>query len=212
MSEVVVDTEKLAYGLERGIGHSDTIFSAAPIEFRLRCSPCGLVSSAINAYARRRDIPIQLMINSPNLAFDPEMQHVLPFLGEPSQELLVIDASFSLFLGYVGLGWGYETATGTKAFPPEKIIEFKLSERDIVIDWLTTVAVEFQKRNCRPKTDDGYDLGSGPLAIATPGVIKSVYSQIYGSQNYVPWTPPDYVLKHGETVSKYIPRSSITIS
>src|SRR5665213_1227896 len=108
MSEVLVDTEKLVYGLELGIGQSTTMFSALSPELMLRYSPCGLVSSAIVEYLKTQDIPVRQVISSPHLPFAPEVRHVIPLVGE-SENPRVVDASYSQFLGYVGISGAYET-------------------------------------------------------------------------------------------------------
>jgi hypothetical protein len=211
MTEVIVDTEKLAYGLEQGIGHSNTIWRSAPEADRLRLAPCGLVSSAIHNYLVEQDIASRQIIVRPNLSFDPEMEHVLPLIGEKDQDPLVVDASYSQFLGYVGLCLGYERAVGTKFFPDEKILSFNLSEKDMAINWLTKTAYEFRRINTHPRGEFSLDVGRGPLARASEKRIRQGYAQIYNPANFSPHTPPDRVIEDGNTVAKYIPQDTITV-
>lgn len=210
MSEVIVDTEKLAYGLERGIGYTDTIWASVPSENRLRLAPCGLVSSSIHNYSTQNDIPSQEVIVSADFGFDSG-EHVLPLLGETNQDRVAVDASYSQFLGYVGLSLGYEECANVKVFPPEKILKFKLSETDLILDWLTIVAYEFRKLNTHPKDEFGLDVGRGPLTRASAARIRQTFTQIWNPSNYKLWTPPERVQRHGKTVSRHIPKDAIVI-
>ena len=212
MANVLVDTEKLAYGLKRGIAETDTIYSAGPEEYMLRYTACGLVSSAIYQYCKREGIPSGFRISSPNLPFDSSMHHVVPIVGESGGDATVVDASYSQFLGYVGLHWGYETTSGAKAFPEEEIIDFRISETENMVDWLTSVAVQFQERNRRPCTEYGYDQGRGPLVIAERRVIKGVFNQIWNPANLKAWEPPERVLRDGQIVASRIDPGAITIT
>jgi hypothetical protein len=211
MSEVLVDDEKLAYGLRRGIGHTRTIFSALPSRYRLRGSPCGLVSSAIYQYLQQSDLPSKLVISSPGLSFDPDMQHVFPLVGEENEDATVVDASYSQFLGYVGLHFNYEQFGKTKAFPKEEVIHFKLSEISMVTQWLTSVATQFQRKNFHPQNVWGMDAGAGPLETASAAYIFDSYSKIWSTMHLEEWKPPHYVLEDGKIVAGYLPKGSISI-
>jgi len=211
MAEVTVDTQKLVFGLEKGIGRSGTIFSSSPTEWRLRYSPCGLVSSAIAEYLKKQGIPVRQVISTPNLAFDPEMQHVLPIVGESENDPVVIDASFSQFLGYVGISGGYEELSEERAFPDEKVIDFKLSEKDIMVNWLTAVATQFQSRNRRPRDEDNWSIGDGPLVVASASTIRQTYTKIWDPANFTPWESIPRVQRDGRAIAKYIPLRAITL-
>ncbi|OGL24746.1 hypothetical protein A3A68_01870 [Candidatus Saccharibacteria bacterium RIFCSPLOWO2_01_FULL_48_13] len=211
MPKLTVDTEKLAYGLERGIGHTNTIFATIPEKLRLRSSPCGLVSSAIVEYLKNEDFPARQVISSPKLPFSPEMQHVIPLVGEENDPV-VIDASFSQFLGYVGLTGAYVEATQAKAFPEEKILHFNLSEKEVVLNWLTSLAVQFQSQNRHPRDEFGRDLGQGPLSSASASRIKQSLSKIWDPSNFSEWPSIARVQKDGQTVAKYIPGNAISFS
>lgn len=213
MAEIVIDKEKLGHGLKRGIGKTDTIFADGPFDYRLRYTACGLVSSAIYQYCLSQDIPSTLMISAPNLAIEPNMQHVVPVLGEKQANGRVVDASFSQFLGYVGLSWGYERATGHQAFPQEEIIDFNFSEHQIMADWLAQIAADFVPTKVRPPAyyddDMEYWLGKGPLSGADKSVIAKVYSDIWNPKNMQVWQPPDRVINHGRIAASCISDGAI---
>src|ERR1700741_2336071 len=164
MSNVVIDNEKLAYGLELGIGHTRTIFAGLPSNMRVRGSSCGLVSTAIYEYAQREDIPVELLISNPGLSFDADLQHVVVGVGEAGPNQRIVDASYSQFLGHVGLTIGYVQNLGEDVFPPQKVLDFELSERDVISDWLTVISVAFREhRICFWDTKYGVTNGTGPL-------------------------------------------------
>lgn len=212
MTKVTVDTEKLARSLERGIGDTRTIFSALPSRKRLRMTPCGPVSTAINAYAVREGIPSRLVLSSPKLPIDPLMEHVFPLLGESEDNPTVVDASPSQFLSYVGLTLAYEEATGEVLFPLEKIQSFTLAERQVIVSWLVDAARKFQKINTCPKGKYGLQLRDGPLANNSEEIMRKTYAQIWSSKNFRIWTPPARVQEDGRVASKYIPTGVITLS
>lgn len=215
MAEVIVDREKLADGLKRGIGYTDTIFADGPYEYRLRYTACGLVSSAIHQYCLVQDIPSRLMISSPNLAIDPDMQHVIPVVGETVEQGRVIDASFSQFLGYVGLNWGYEEDTGHKAFPSEEIIDFNFMEHEVIASWLADLAAAFTPVRIRePAVYEDYILyrfGEGPLSSADKEAINQVYSAIWNPANMQVWHPSQRIVNDGQVVASQMAHGSIIL-
>jgi hypothetical protein len=210
MANVLVDEEKLVYGLETGIGCTNTIFSSAELGERLRLSPCGLVSSAIHEYARQEGLPSSLYISSPNISIDPEMQHVIPAIGESEADQTVVDGSYSQFLKYVGLSLNYEKALGGAVYPKEKILVFDFSETDIVLDWLTEVSVMFQRRSL-VLPDRWFDLGVGPLSGSSAQEVRQTFVDIWARGNMEPWVPPDYVQEHGRLACKHIPKGALSL-
>ncbi len=213
MPEIVVDNEKLAWGLERGIGKTRTIFSVLPASQRLRMTPCGLVSSAIHAYAVRENIPSCLVLSRPNLHIDPLMEHVVPLLGEFENNPTVVDASPSQFLMYAGISLAYEKETGDVVFPPEKVLSFTLAERQIIVSWLVNAATSFQKVNKRPVGGRfGVQLGEGPLATNSEAIMRATYGRIWDPVNFTAWTSPARVQEDGRVASLSIPKNTISVS
>lgn len=210
MTEVSVDTEKLAYGLKRGIGRTETIFAEGPFDYRLRLTACGLAATAIHRYCQEEEIYSRLLISSPRLDFDVEMQHVVPVVGDAPDEGLVIDAAYSQFLNYVGMGLPYDEANGSKEYPKEEIITFKFSERELITHWLTDYAVEFQRRNQHPRDEHGVDMGNARLVDADEETIRQAYDSIWDPDNMQPWNPPEHVVQHASHASAYIPPGAIS--
>lgn len=209
MTEVIIDHDRLAYGLERAISRSGTVAAGFDREYCLRYAPCGLVSSAIYEYLVAQDIPAGQRISSPNLEFDTKMQHVVPVVEAP--DALVIDASYSLFLGYVGMSAKYEQLTSEKIYPPEKIASFRFSEKDLFINWLTTVAAEFQAKNSHPLNSFGIEQGQGPLADAPVEKFRSIFNRIWDPAGLEPHVSTPRVKAHGLAASRFIPDDAITL-
>jgi hypothetical protein len=209
MSKVVIDYEQLAYGLEEGISHTDTIFAYLPYQYRLRASPCGLVSSGIHEYAKKEGLPSRLLISTPNIPVDLEMQHVVVGIGEEDTDLTLIDGSYSQFLGYVGLTETYEEASGKSAFPEEKVIDFLVSEREFVFDWLSEVASLFQVRSVACLGRYTRTEGVGPLSGSSREELRKTFSAIWDPKNMKIWTAPERVEAHGQILSEHIPKGTI---
>lgn len=213
MSEVVVDTEKLEYGLERGIRESDIpVFSDIEERYLLREAPCGLVSSGIHEWCNQEGLPSRLVISNPRLPFAPDTRHVFPLVGESNTDSTIVDAAYSQFLGYVGIRWNYESVSGEQAFPYEKIKVFKVSETDVLAGWLTSVATEFQKKKGLYKNDLGQDPAYGVLASSEPAVIHRTYSSIWDLANTERFVRPDRVVDDGRQLAKHIPKGAITVT
>ncbi|MDN5275615.1 MAG: hypothetical protein JWN33_264 [Candidatus Saccharibacteria bacterium] len=210
MSEITVDTEKLTYGLELGIGNTRTIFASLPPEERLRLTACGLVSAAIHAYAIREGIPSRLMLSTPQFSFIDDIQHVFPLIGA-GDDPTVIDASASQFLGYAGISVEYQDITGQSIFPPEKVLSFALSERHLVVNWLAKAVLNFRAVNQRPVGKFGRQLGEGPLANASTTQLKEEYGSIWNPENTRRWDAPEHVQRDGEVVSRYISPGAIVV-
>jgi hypothetical protein len=212
MSEVIVDVEKLTYGLERGIGDVRNIFARAPVEQRLRLSPCGMVSSAIHQYAMREGLPSQLMISSPNLSFNPEWQHTIPVIGEGNDQV-VIDAAISrLFTATMGMTVAYEEKIKwQKTFPEEKIIVFSFSERGIVCDWMAEVADMFRRRSVEFRNAYHMKQGTGPISRCSTKEIRDVFAKMWNPANMAAWVPMEDVWEDGRVVSRHLPKEAITL-
>lgn len=212
MSNVVIDTEKLAHGLEVGIGHTRTVFERIAEPRRLRSGCCGLVSAAIYEYAKHEDIPAQLLVSKPALPFDEELQHVFVAVGEAGESQRIVDASYSQFLGHVGLNLGYIEAFGEDIYPPQKILDFEISESDVVFDWLTDISVIF--REDYPQIVDGrYGtiLGEGPLSQEPASAIRAAFEAIWNPSQWEAWPSSPHVIEQARIVSEHIPSGVITI-
>lgn len=212
MAELLVDHEKLTYGLEQGVAEINSLFAHLNPEHRLRWPMCGLVATSIYTYARSNDIDAELYIGSPRIPIDPSMQHVLPaFPIDNNEEELVVDGTYSQFLWYAGMCCAYERIANQPVFPDEKIITFTFSERDLVAQWLTDITQMFQSRNLHPHNFMDQDVGVGPLTDAAASEIHDVYSRIYDPAVYTPWQPPERTIRDSEKVCKYIPAGALEV-
>ena len=204
---VSIDTEKLAFGLERGILDSSTMYRHAPQDAILRIAPCGLVSAAISRYLTHEDISHTLMISRPELSCDPKMQHVFPVVGEGQ----IIDASYSQFFDYVGITVAYEVASQKRFYPIEKVIDFPFSERETIAEWMAGIACRFARENgC---IEQGWrTVGNGPLRKVIKTAIQATYSSIWNPSSCDVWLPPDYAEHDGEDIARHIPKDAIIVT
>lgn len=212
--QVNIDPEKLAFGLQRGLGRvEDAAFDyfTIPKDYRLRMPMCGLVSLAIQEYMRSLGVSTDLYSSSPKLPFDPALEHVVPLIDMDGGDPLVVEGTFSQFLDYVGLNWSYEIHSGERAFPEEKIMSFRLSESDVLVEWLTRLSTEFQARNTHPTNEYGPDVGRGPLALASADEIRNAYSAIWNPDNFSEWEPTASTIAAGKKVACYIPKRAIEV-
>lgn len=209
---MVVDTEKLAFGLEKGVGETNTPYIRYAPEERLRAPICGLASAAIASYARSEGIEAQLYISTPRFPFEPDMQHVVTIVNGEGLDGTIIDAAPSQFLAYAGMTLGYEDVTGEKIYPPEKIFHFTIEQRYRVVDWLTKTALKFHESNVQPIGKLGFRLGEGALVGASNEEIRQTYDQIWNPRNLKAYSLPPDTEEQGLIVSRHIPRGTIELS
>lgn len=224
---VKVDVEKLTHGLEDGIGRNESsdifmldTFSRFPVQQRLRLTPCGLVATAIDVYARREGFESRLLISSPNLKHDPEAQHVMAAIEDDTNNPTVIDASISRLLEDTGLSVAYEQAAHQELFPKEKIIVFDLYSPHTAVNWLVS-AVEKFRENRHPLPLDPHYTYIGPDGVpyyvggslfdASSEELRQIYGAFYNPDNLQTWTPPKHVIDGAEAVAEAIPPGAIEI-
>jgi hypothetical protein len=212
MSEITVDTERLARNLQRGLGHTDDYISVAPAKYRLRSGWCELVSVAIAEHCKNRGILASAKKNVLALPFNTCKYHVIDLLDEDQPDPFILDATFSQFYDYVGLGCGYEEFSGTQVLPPEKIIACRVSQLGPVIGQIALTAFGFRQINSHPLNKYGIDMGDGPLANATLAEIIETYQHIWDVKRYQPLTTRLNTLKQAKIVATYISDKCITVS
>jgi hypothetical protein len=211
MSSLEIQENALAKDLENGISQTDAWFSEMPKRYMLRTSVCGLVSAGISHRLNELDWAHDIMIARPGLTDDTSAEHVYILAENYPDDPIVIDATYSQFFGVVGLSYPYAARVHEDVFPAEKVLAFQLSERQLVQNWMATVATLFQIRNKRPKNDYGNDLGRGDLMFASRADLAEEYGKIWNPARAEPWQPPDNVLDAGKVVAEQIRPNSIKI-
>jgi hypothetical protein len=166
---------------------------------------------ALAEHLNDRGVSTSLQLSTPALEFDEGLKHVVPVI-EADDDPLVIDASYSQFLDFVGLDHYYETFTGQQHFPETEVISFRFSERDIITGWLADVAASFQSVNTMPEFEDGMRLGRGPLVSADRQTLQQTYDRIWNPANFSAWKPGASTLNAGRSVAGYIDPRAIEIS
>ena len=210
MAELAIDYEKLEYGLTKGIGKTSTIYASVDEANRLRITPCGMVSTALHYYCLKQGLKSQLLICSPQLSFDPEMQHCLSVVNVDKKST-ALDACYSNLLCYSGIQYSYIMEKQFDPFPREKLISFNLNETETYIDWITDVISTHQKQNVATFYGFlGRFCGDGHLSTSSRNDIRETYSAIYDFDRMVNFYPEDYVIIDGLTVAESIPSGAIS--
>lgn len=210
----MIDYEKLAFGLERGIGRVEDDYVdywAIPKRYRLRTRTCELASIAIQENLRQQGVHSEVKIGNLPVPIDKETKHVVTVLGEKDSDLTAIDATCSQLLGMVGLSWSYEHFSRKKVFPEKKIVVFRVSERAIVAKWLANVSAQFQTINTHPLNEEGEDIGAGPLANATVAELEEAYAAVWDPRTLRTWQAGEATVQTGRHISSYIPTGAIAV-
>lgn len=216
MAEVIVDQEKLAWGLEQGTMQTNAANSVhlrtnGYPAYALRAPLCGLMSMSLQTYCRQKDISAKLVLSEPGLDFAPDMTHVFSVIETPeNDEPTVLDPTYSQFFNLVGLHPRYEIETRHRAYPEQKILQFRWPERLPAMRWLAQQALEFREN--LPSDNYNYLSRSRPLWWATPEFLLKTYSAIWDPGNLVQWEPvsPNTRVAAG-IISGYIPEGAIQV-
>ena len=137
----LIDTEYMVKDLEKGIGDAHWIYNAFAPSLRLRSPVCGLTSTAMSEHLRQQGFDVEMVVSTPRLSADPEMQHVVSLLHHDGEDI-VIDGTYSQFLSYSGLTPAYVMNGGMNQYPQQKIASYILQEPEELIDTLVSASRE----------------------------------------------------------------------
>jgi hypothetical protein len=140
MSELPLDYTKFADTLGQALDDADTNFFL-PSAMRLRMQYCGVTALAISESLRSIGYDAQAVISSPKLAIDSDMRHAMTRV-ETSNGPVLIDATYSQFMGYVGVGLYPRDA---EYYPEQQVIEFPLDEAHQPVDILIECTRRFRQ-------------------------------------------------------------------
>ena len=214
MPQLQLDTEKLAFGLEQGFDEAGLLPKISGLRqfssedqrrYALRMRICNTVAATTFYYLREQGIEAGLFTTEPDL--DPS--HAIVIAGSSrgnKPKDTVVEGAYSQFLSYVGLTPRYERKTGSSHFPDEKILVFRQADREKTVEWLTSVATEFQEHNVDPSKDG---VGAGPLARAPKKAIRRSFATIWEPLWQTPWHPTADRIKTAKRVSRSIPKGTI---
>lgn len=114
------NTDGVVASLERGLGEVHWIAKGFYPSLRLRMALCGITSVALAEKFTENEYDVELVISNPGIPNSKGMQHVMPLVRHGGRDVLV-DATYSQFMEYVGLTPGYIIFGGEDLYPKEKI-------------------------------------------------------------------------------------------
>ncbi|MDB5179407.1 MAG: hypothetical protein JWN12_39 [Candidatus Saccharibacteria bacterium] len=196
----LVETNSFARDLEQGLGDAHWLFKAIDPQLRLRTSVCGVTSTAITEHLLRQGYDAETVISTPNLSVDPTMKHVVSIVHSEGEDI-VIDGTYSQFLAYAGLHFGYVMMGGKDFYPKEKIESFDMNESEGVVTKLSLLS-RYVLDHYEPLPDH---LDSRmEFAFLTDEEIKAELSEIWNPDNFDTFEPSPDTLQAALTIARRI--------
>ncbi len=197
--------ELLASSLEAALGEVHWVLGSLNPRMRLRMGVCGLVSAAI---AETID-GATLKLSQPYSTVEPDMKHVVVAAPYQGQEV-IIDASYTQFLGYAGLTPGSIACGGADTFPEQKIALFKLGEHHEMVLKLARHARTAIATYRQPA--DKYYIPTGvPFKDFSDEEIIHEYSKIWLPSNLHDHVVPEDEMEMPRAIAACIPAEALRI-
>ena len=192
--------ERLAEDIESGLGELHWLFDRMEPSMRLRSEgACGVGSLAVAQHFREQGYSVDLVISTPRLWIDPDMQHVLSIVHSDDGELMV-DVSFSQFLGYAGMSEGYVQQGGENLFPDFKIAQIHDGDTDALVSLMTEQAVLSVEQYNAP--DQWF------RKLEMEGLkeddIRAIYSAIWDPAYFDVYQPTELTQQAGKKLAGFI--------
>lgn len=207
-----IDCEKLADGIESSFDLSgDSKFRKLYLRMIVG-GGCGDVSTAVMLYLQSQDIPAKTIISKPHLPFDRSMEHVMVAVNDEPDNPLMIDATYSQFLDYVGYSIAYDKITGRQIYPIERAIAFNINDRDNSLRKIAKAALHFRAIESELVKEVGYQFGEDwiPEVTTEQGMMDSL-GPIWDHSNFYPYEPTESNLVAGARLSRFICKSAVKI-
>ncbi|MGH7218091.1 MAG: hypothetical protein ACREGE_01420 [Candidatus Microsaccharimonas sp.] len=196
----LANKDRVAADLEQGLGEIHWIARGFHSSLRLRMAVCGLTSIALAEKFAENNYDVELVVSSPNIPGDPETQHVLPVVRHKGQDVLV-DATYSQFMEYVGLTPGYVVFGGEDLYPKDKIRIIGEGESDAVATELRTASQYFLKnRQPIPEIDWKGSVFDGVSEEDQEALLRTIWNE----NNFDTFTPDKQTLEAGRKLAKFI--------
>jgi len=198
------EIQSLTADLQEGLGEFDPDSLSGYVirshEQSLRLSlegTCGLASIALNEHLLQAGHDSRIVLSKPNLAFDPDKQHVfIRVMGE--QGTTIIDPTYSHLLDYAGITPGYATSIGKSwLFPERKVAVFAEGGQVSVAAQLATTATFIM----RTVTTNGEKRELDPYSGAE---MVHELSKIWLPENFHPYEPSEATIQGGLKLAKFI--------
>jgi hypothetical protein len=194
----LVETGRLAEGLEKGLGETHYLFKGFYPKLRLRMEgACGVASLAIAQHLREQGQQPELVISTPELSIDSNRRHVFLLVGGT-----VIDPSYSQFLGYAGLTPGYVMFGGKDDFPTPKIESFKLEESRNIVNRLTRISQHILDH--LDKDVEKQLFGTPEFVGMDEAEMGAIFSEIWNPDNFDTYEPQEYMVEAGTKLAQFI--------
>lgn len=160
---------------------------------------CGVGSLAVAQHLREQGYNVDLVISSPRLWIDPDMQHVLSVIHRDDEELM-LDVSFSRFLGYAGMSEGYVHFGDENLFPEFKIAQIHDGDVEGLVSLMTERAMVSIGRSNAP------DRWFRKLEMEGLGQddIRAIYSAIWDPAYFDVYRPTEPTQQASKKLAEFI--------
>ncbi len=196
----LVETAQLAGDLEKGLGEVHWAMKGIYPWLRLRTSVGAVTSLAVSQILREQGYNVELVVSQPELFIDPEMQHVIPVVHENGVDT-IIDSTYSQFLEYAGLYFGYVMFGGKNDYPEEKITSFEVGEAQKVVTRLSLLA-RYVMDHYEPV--DEMPFPRIEFLGFTDEQIEATLAAIWNPDNFVEFTPSNDTLEASKKLAEFI--------
>jgi hypothetical protein len=197
----LVETGPLAEDLEIGLGEVHWLLGGINKDARLGMAVCGIVSIALSESLTQQGIAHELVLSKPNLAVDPEKEHVFLVL-EDGANGTVVDATCAQFYDYAGLTPGYISMSGrSRFFPHEKIASFPVGEHHGLVQRMSLQARYFMNHY---EPVDELPFQNINFKDFDEDQIAEQCSRIWMPENIEPFTPTEQTEEAGRRLAAFI--------
>ncbi len=205
MSELSINHQLLAGSLKDGM-QTEHMYSFIPKEALLRSAVCGTVSTAIHLSATALGIPSRLVVTRPLQDLDDALEHVFTLLGD--NEPLVVDASYSQFMEYVGPIRLFESATKQKVFPEAEVLAMPSSRASTAARMLTNACVVFREAQAQfpnwQATLTHLPVVPAPLCDAPADYLQARFEEVWDMEFPTGWSPSAHTLTAAKKLASHI--------
>lgn len=129
MSELLINYTRMSEILGEALRDDDPVFYT-PASMRLRMEYCSVTTVAISNYFNSIGYNARPLISRPQLSGDRGMEHAFTRVEGPTGPLIV-DATYSQFMGYVGVGL---RPFEDEYYPKERVVEFAYGDVGQIVD------------------------------------------------------------------------------
>lgn len=212
MSELSINTHLLAESLKKGM-QTERIYSFIPKEALLRTAVCGTVSTAIHLSTTALGIQSRLVVTRPLQDIDDALEHVFTVIGSDAKTLIV-DASYSQFMEYIGPIRLFENTTKQQVFPEEEVLTMPPSDVITAARILTNACIDFREAQIKfPNWQTSLTHSPAipkPLYDAPADYLQARFEEIWDMEFSSDWKPSARTLEAAKKLAPHIPPEAFT--